>query len=113
MATPHASNASLNHEVDEELLRPLRIASFIAKRPCAMYWCSLITVLLMTIIDGTVFSLDIEGDDRTLFVEVEGEEEAINAATEKLYSLGYLAENKREEKIILIEFKLPEKTGTL
>ncbi len=52
-------------------------------------------------------------DSRMLFIEVEGEEQSIISATEQLHALGYLSENKKSGNVILFEFRLENRSGSL
>ena len=57
------------HETDEELLKPLWIATQISHRPCVVFWITMIAMIIMTILDGMVFEPDLDRTDRTLLVE--------------------------------------------
>ena len=50
-------------------------------------------------------------DSHMIFLEVEGKEEKITEAREKLKILGYL--NIPQENVVLLEFLLPDQPGTL
>ncbi len=52
-------------------------------------------------------------DSHTLFIEVEGEEEQLNKANQKLKEIGYLSNGEANSKIILIEFRLEDKPGSV
>ena len=52
-------------------------------------------------------------DTNLLFIDVSGSEESISAASEQLQTLGYLSEENASAKVILLEFKLLDKPGTL
>jgi glyoxylase-like metal-dependent hydrolase (beta-lactamase superfamily II) len=52
-------------------------------------------------------------DTNLLFIEVSGSESDIAAATEELSKIGYLPHSNTVAKVILIEFKLLDKPGTL
>jgi glyoxylase-like metal-dependent hydrolase (beta-lactamase superfamily II) len=52
-------------------------------------------------------------DTNLLFIDVSGSEERIAEASEKLLALGYLSHESTEAKVILLEFKLPDRPGTL
>lgn len=52
-------------------------------------------------------------DSNTLFIEVEGEQEQFATANERLSEIGYLSDGKEGSKIILIEFRLEDKPGSV
>ena len=52
-------------------------------------------------------------DSHTLFIEVDGEEEQLKKANEKLREIGYLPSGEENSKIILLEFRLEDKPGSV
>ncbi len=52
-------------------------------------------------------------DSHTLFIEVEGEELQLEKASQKLKQIGYLSNGEENSKIILIEFRLEDKPGSV
>ena len=52
-------------------------------------------------------------DSHTLFIEVDGEESLFEMANEKLGEIGYLSNGEESSKIILIEFRLEDKPGSV
>lgn len=52
-------------------------------------------------------------DSHTLFIEVDGEEAQFDKANEKLKAIGYLSNGEENGKIILIEFRLEDKPGSV
>ena len=52
-------------------------------------------------------------DAHLLFIEVEGSEETLALAEEKLAGLGYLPNSMGIGSVILVEFRLPDRPGTL
>ena len=62
------SNISLKHEADEDLLKPLWIASQITHRPCCVYCISFWVVIVMTVIDSFLFEWA-PNDNRIYLIE--------------------------------------------
>ena len=52
-------------------------------------------------------------DSHTLFIEVDGEQPQLEKANEKLKQIGYLSNGEENGKIILIEFRLEDKPGSV
>lgn len=52
-------------------------------------------------------------DSHTLFIEVDGEQAQLDKANEKLNQIGYLTNGEDNNKIILIEFRLLDKPGSV
>jgi len=52
-------------------------------------------------------------DSHTLFIEVDGKEEQLAKASEKLKQIGYLSNEQENDKIVLIEFRLEDKPGSV
>ncbi len=52
-------------------------------------------------------------DSHTLFIEVDGEEKQLEKANEKLKEIGYLSNEDANTKIILLEFRLEDKPGSV
>ena len=52
-------------------------------------------------------------DSHTLFIEVEGEEVRIKKANEKLKEIGYLSSGEENSKIVLLDFRLKDKPGSV
>ena len=52
-------------------------------------------------------------DSHTLFIDVDGEEDKIKCADGKLKEIGYLSNGEENGKIILIEFRLEDKPGSV
>ena len=52
-------------------------------------------------------------DSHTLFIEVEGSENNINIANERLKDIGYLEKQEEDSKIVLLQFKLPDLPGSV
>ncbi|MBQ3116689.1 MAG: MBL fold metallo-hydrolase [Clostridia bacterium] len=52
-------------------------------------------------------------DSHTLFIEVDGEEWQFEKANEKLKAIGYLSNEESNTKIVLIEFRLQDKPGSV
>ena len=52
-------------------------------------------------------------DSHTLFIEVDGEQTQLQKASEKLKDIGYLSNGEENSKIILIEFRLEDKPGSV
>ncbi len=52
-------------------------------------------------------------DVHTLFIDVSGNEEQIEKITEELIKLGYLTNEEKETKVLLIELKLHDKPGAI
>lgn len=52
-------------------------------------------------------------DSHTLFIEVDGDEEKLIKADEKLREIGYLSSENEHSKIVLIEFRLEDKPGSV
>ncbi len=52
-------------------------------------------------------------DSHTLFIEVDGEEEGLRIAGEKLNEIGYLSNNEENGKIVLLEFRLKDVPGSV
>ena len=52
-------------------------------------------------------------DSHTLFIEVEGEETQFEKANEKLKEIGYLSNEDTNTKIVLVEFRLEDKPGSV
>ena len=51
-------------------------------------------------------------DSQTLFIDVEGDEEKLALADKKLAEIGYLQEDQRDVRIILLEFELLDVAGS-
>ena len=51
-------------------------------------------------------------DSQTLFIDVEGDEERLLLADKKLSEIGYLQDDQRETRIILLEFQLRDVAGS-
>jgi len=51
-------------------------------------------------------------DSQTLFIDAEGDEEALLKADAKLTELGYLNSEQKEKSIVLLEFLLVDKPGS-
>lgn len=52
-------------------------------------------------------------DSHMLFIEAEGEDEAMNKAAESLKKIGYISDSENLGNVILIEFKLKDVPGTV
>ena len=52
-------------------------------------------------------------DSHTLFIDAEGEEENLRKADEQLTAIGYLQSPKTEKSIVLLEFMLQDKPGSV
>ena len=52
-------------------------------------------------------------DSHTLFIEVDGEQSQFEKANEKLKAIGYLANGDTNTKIVLVEFRLEDKPGSV
>ncbi|MBR2449605.1 MAG: MBL fold metallo-hydrolase [Clostridia bacterium] len=52
-------------------------------------------------------------DSHALFVDVDGQEDKINQASEKLKEIGYLSDGNESGKIILVEFHLKDVPGSV
>ena len=52
-------------------------------------------------------------DSHTLFIEVDGEQDKLNEANAKLEKIGYLSNGEENGKIVLIEFRLEDKPGSV
>lgn len=52
-------------------------------------------------------------DSHTLFIDVEGDEDALSKADKRLESIGYLQGNQAEPNIILLEFQLENRPGSV
>lgn len=52
-------------------------------------------------------------DSHTLFIEVEGTETQFETANEKLKEIGYLSNAEENTKVVLIEFRLEDKPGSV
>ena len=52
-------------------------------------------------------------DSHTLFIDVDGEKENIDLATEKLKEIGYLSNGEENSKIVLLEFRLKDCPGSV
>ncbi|WP_218150230.1 MBL fold metallo-hydrolase [Treponema bryantii] len=52
-------------------------------------------------------------DSHTLFIDAEGEEENLRKADEQLTAIGYLQTPKTEKSIVLLEFMLQDKPGSV
>lgn len=52
-------------------------------------------------------------DSHTLFIEVDGEESRFEKANERLREIGYLSDGEESGRIILIEFRLEDKPGSV
>ena len=52
-------------------------------------------------------------DIHMLFIEVEGEAEAIEQATHRLEAIGYLQEHYSQQRIVLLEFRLRDEPGSV
>ncbi|HBL83767.1 MAG: hypothetical protein A2Y17_08500 [Clostridiales bacterium GWF2_38_85] len=52
-------------------------------------------------------------DIHTLFIEVEADESILSQISQKLSSVGYLKDNNKKVKVILVEFKLQDKPGAV
>ena len=52
-------------------------------------------------------------DVHMLFIEVEGEEEALILAEQKLHEKGYLSDDRYQGSVLLLEFHLKDEPGTL
>jgi len=52
-------------------------------------------------------------DSHTLFIDVDGEESKLEEANERLKEIGYLSNGEENSKIILIEFRLEDKPGSV
>ncbi len=52
-------------------------------------------------------------DSHTLFIEVDGEETQFEKANEKLKEIGYLSNGDSNTKIVLVEFRLEDKPGSV
>jgi glyoxylase-like metal-dependent hydrolase (beta-lactamase superfamily II) len=52
-------------------------------------------------------------DSHTLFIQVEGSEEQLAAADERLMKIGYLRKDESETGIILLEFHIPDAPGAV
>lgn len=70
--------------------------------------CSCITALGVNI---TRVSYNKSIDIHMLFIEVEGEAEAIEACTQQLEAIGYLQDKYSERRIVLVEFRLKDEPG--
>ncbi len=61
----------------------------------------------------TRVSYDKAVDSHTLFIEVEGDEGQLREAGERLNEIGYLSNGEENSKIILLEFMLEDKPGSV
>ncbi len=52
-------------------------------------------------------------DSHTLFIDVDGEENALEKATEMLNKIGYLSNEQQKSKVVLIEFRLKDCPGSV
>ena len=52
-------------------------------------------------------------DSHTLFIEVDGKEAQLEKANEKLKEIGYLSNGDENTKIVLLEFRLEDKPGSV
>ena len=52
-------------------------------------------------------------DSHTLFIDVDGEESALVDATEKLNKIGYLSNEQEKSKVVLLEFRLQDRPGSV
>lgn len=52
-------------------------------------------------------------DTHTLFIEAEGESYQLDRAKEMLKSIGYISDDNKNEEMMLIEFRLEDKPGTV
>ena len=52
-------------------------------------------------------------DSHTLFIEVDGEQSQFEKANEKLKEIGYLSNGDENTKIVLLEFRLEDKPGSV
>ncbi|MBO5285833.1 MAG: MBL fold metallo-hydrolase [Clostridia bacterium] len=52
-------------------------------------------------------------DSHTLFIEVDGDETQFEKANEKLKAIGYLSNENENTKIVLLEFRLKDKPGSV
>ena len=52
-------------------------------------------------------------DSHTLFIEVDGEQAQFEKANEKLKEIGYLSNGQENTKIVLLEFRLEDKPGSV
>lgn len=50
-------------------------------------------------------------DSHMLFIDVEGEEDQLEIATKELADIGYLKNEEKSKKVILVEFKLKDEPG--
>ena len=73
--------STTKHEVEEDLLKPLWIATVIATRPCLVYWVTFVVMIIMAAIDSAVFELNLEGHERTWLVEADDYSVAYDAWT--------------------------------
>lgn len=52
-------------------------------------------------------------DSHTLFIDVDGEEEKLSLADKRLEEIGYLSNGEENSKVVLIEFVLEDKPGSV
>ena len=52
-------------------------------------------------------------DSHTIFIEVDGREDQFEKANEKLKQIGYLSNGEENTKIVLLEFRLEDKPGSV
>ena len=52
-------------------------------------------------------------DSHTLFIEVEGEQASLQKANDFLQQIGYLTNNEKNSKVVLIEFRLEDRPGSV
>ncbi len=52
-------------------------------------------------------------DSHTLFIDVDGEQSALIKATEKLNKIGYLSNEQEKSKVVLLEFRLEDRPGSV
>ena len=52
-------------------------------------------------------------DSHTLFIDVDGEQSALVKATEKLNKIGYLSNEQEKSKVVLLEFRLEDRPGSV
>lgn len=52
-------------------------------------------------------------DSHTLFIDVDGDEESLKRADEKLQEIGYLSNGQNDGEIVLIEFLLEDRPGSV
>lgn len=52
-------------------------------------------------------------DSHTLFIEASGEKDKLDLATEKLSKIGYLSNEEEKSKVVLLEFRLEDRPGSV